>query len=158
MLWDLNSEMVGQFCRSWNTCVKLVHNVPRSTHTYLVENVLAAEFVSVKTELMSRYIKFHQQLIGSKSFEVKALANIVTQDVRSTTGRNIALVSRETRQCSRTLTPKQVKLLVVPPGVPVNHEWRATLLPRLLRDRRELEILLQSTDDISDMSDSLCST
>ena len=36
MLWDLSSEMAGMFYRSWNTCVKLAWNVPRSTHTYLL--------------------------------------------------------------------------------------------------------------------------
>ena len=29
MLWPLNSDMVGQFCRSWNTCIKLAHECPR---------------------------------------------------------------------------------------------------------------------------------
>ena len=51
MLWDFSGRMFGQFCRSWNTCVKLVHEVPRSTHTYLVENFLADEFLPVRTEL-----------------------------------------------------------------------------------------------------------
>ena len=32
MLWELDSEMVGQYNRAWNTCVKLTNDVPRSTH------------------------------------------------------------------------------------------------------------------------------
>ena len=68
MLWDFRSEMVLQFCRSWNTCVKLSYDIPRSTHTYLFEHCLASEFTPVKTEMMARYIKFHRSLKNSKSF------------------------------------------------------------------------------------------
>ena len=63
MLWDLDSEMTGQMCRSWNTCVKLSYDIPRSTHTYIVENILASNFLPAKTELMARFVKFHQNLV-----------------------------------------------------------------------------------------------
>ena len=46
MTWDLQSEIAGQLFRSWNTCVKLAFDVPRSTHVYLVQNVLADEFLT----------------------------------------------------------------------------------------------------------------
>ena len=36
MLWDLNSDSSEQFFKSWNTCVKIVHDIPRDTFTYLV--------------------------------------------------------------------------------------------------------------------------
>ena len=62
MLWDMESDIFGQYCRAWNTCVKLCHNVPRSTHTYLVENVLASEFTPIRTEIMARYGKFYSSL------------------------------------------------------------------------------------------------
>lgn len=70
MLWDLGSDMVGQYCRVWNTCVKLTYNVPRSTHTYLVENFLASQFVPIQTELLSRYVKFFKSLQLSHSPEI----------------------------------------------------------------------------------------
>ena len=36
MTWNLYGEKAGQLFRSWNTCVKLAWNVPRSAHTYFV--------------------------------------------------------------------------------------------------------------------------
>ena len=62
MLWPLDSEMVSQFCRSWSTCIKLTHNCPRSTKTWIVENLLAQNFIPVKTELMARYANFFKSL------------------------------------------------------------------------------------------------
>ena len=52
MLWDLYGKEAGKVYRSWNTCVKLAWQVPRSTHTYLVENLLALELPSVKQKLL----------------------------------------------------------------------------------------------------------
>ena len=39
MLWPLDSNMSGQFVRCWSTCVKLVYDVPRATHTYFIDNL-----------------------------------------------------------------------------------------------------------------------
>ena len=93
MLWDLQSEGAGMFYRSWNTCVKLAYNIPRSTHTYLVENYLAAEFTPIRTELMARYIKFYDSLLNSKSFEIQVLVNTrdisgILEDYRGPAGQN----------------------------------------------------------------------
>ena len=158
MLWDLQSEGAGMFYRSWNTCVKLAYNIPRSTHTYLVENYLAAEFTPIRTELMARYIKFYDSLLNSKSLEIQVLVNTITKDARSTTSRNLGLVVRETKQELSTLTAKKVRQCVVVPEIPINHGWRVPLLKRLLQDRREMELLLVNTSDINDMINSLCSS
>ena len=88
MLWDFTSDMSGQFCRSWNTCVKLAWDIPRSTHTYLVENLFGVNHVSHKKQLLARYVNFLKSLMKSISNEVKVVANIVARDIRSVTGKN----------------------------------------------------------------------
>ena len=50
MLWDLYGEMSGQVYRSWNTCVKLVWDLPRSTHNYLMEQTLAKDCYNMMDE------------------------------------------------------------------------------------------------------------
>ena len=94
MLWDFGGNRFSQLCNSWNICVKLAWNVPRSTHTYLVDNLLGVNHLSVKRQLLSRYIKFFKGLLKSKSCEVKLLANIVARDVRSVTGKNLRYRTR----------------------------------------------------------------
>ena len=54
MIWDLYSEGAGQYFRCWNTAVKLVWNVPRSTHAYFVNCQLAASFVSIRPKLLAQ--------------------------------------------------------------------------------------------------------
>ena len=91
--------MVGQFCRYWNTCVKLAYDIPRSTHTYLVEHCLAAEFTLLRLELLSM-------------LSVK--------------------IEKESGHSIRNLTPKCVRELVKIQDVPINQDWRFSLLKTLL--------------------------
>ena len=158
MIWDLNSELCGQYCRVWNTAVKLVHDVPRSCHTYLVQNVLAPEFLPIKTELMSRYTNFYRSVSTSASFELCLLSKIVCKDVRSTTKRNLSFIEHETSLGSCTASPQEVKSSVIPNEVPRNQHWRLNLLQNLLDERREKNSLMQDTKIISHMIDSLCSS
>ena len=82
MLWSLNSAGAESFFKSWNTCVKLVYGVPRSTFTYLVEGYLASEHVSLRKQVLARYLGFFRSLLGSPSKEVEYLLELfsLTQD------------------------------------------------------------------------------
>ena len=95
MLWDLYSESSGQMYRSWNTCVKLVWNLPRSTHNYFVDNLLARDFTSVRQRILSQYVSFLRRLRNSVSAEVRIMSVIAAADVRSTTGKNCYNIARE---------------------------------------------------------------
>ena len=94
MLWDLSSDMAGQVYRSWNTCVKLVWDVPRSTHNYFVEHLLAKDFASVRKRIFSNYVRFVQKMPRSNGKEIR-LQSIVKNDVRPVTGRNCLMLAQE---------------------------------------------------------------
>ena len=51
MIWDLYGEKANQYFRTWNTCVKLSWEVPRQTHTYFVDNMLAAGIRPLSTDI-----------------------------------------------------------------------------------------------------------
>ena len=88
MLWDLYGDMAGQVYRSWNTCVKLVWNLPRSTHNYFVDHLLALDFSSARKKFLGNYAGFLQRLMKSVGHEVRTLSYIVADDIRSATGKN----------------------------------------------------------------------
>ena len=62
MLWNLESDKAEQFFKSWNTCVKLVYNVPLSTFTYLVEGYLASNLISMRNKVLAQYAGFFRNL------------------------------------------------------------------------------------------------
>ena len=76
MLYDFASESCVSLFKSWNTCIKLCWNVPRSTFTYLVDHVLAANFVSLRNQVYGRFASYFQNLFKSSSREVRHLARI----------------------------------------------------------------------------------
>ena len=78
MLWQLDSEASEQFFKSWNTCVKLVHDIPRN-------------------QVLSRYPSFFQKLLSSPSKEVRLLSNIVSWDLHSVTAKNLKYISDLTK-------------------------------------------------------------
>ena len=88
MLWDLYGDMAGQVYRSWNTCVKLVWDLPRSTHNFFVDHLLAGTLPSVRKSIVTQYTSFLQRLRKSVSKETRVMSQIVAADIRSVTGRN----------------------------------------------------------------------
>ena len=92
MLYDLSSFSCESLFKSWNTCIKLIWDVPRSTFTYLVENVLAKNFVPLRHQVYGRYVNYFQGLFKSSSREVRHLVRVVSRDVRSVTSRNVELI------------------------------------------------------------------
>ena len=96
MLWDLGSAQAEQYFKCWNTCVKLVYDIPRSTFTYLVEGYFAAGQTSLRNQVLSRYSGFFRNLLQSPSREVRVLARIVSSDPRSTTCVNLRYLQKLT--------------------------------------------------------------
>ena len=83
---------------SWSTAVKVTWDFPRSTHRFLVDNLLTAEFLTVKQDLIGGYVNFFSGLLKSLSFEVRIVASMVGRSERSTTGKNMLGIERETGQ------------------------------------------------------------
>ena len=95
-LWQLCGGMAKQVYHAWDTNIKLAWGVPRGTHTYFVDRMLGSGISHVRTDILSRYIKFFKSLRESPSVEVSVLVHIVARDVRTTTGRNIQHVQEMT--------------------------------------------------------------
>ena len=60
------------------------------------------------------------------------MSKIVTQDKRTVTAKNLESISKATSLNITSLTANDVRNLCDITPVPVNHEWRISLLPKLL--------------------------
>ena len=158
MLWDLYGEKVGQLCRSWTTCIKLAWDLPRSTHTYLVESVLASDSLTVKQQLVGRFINFFNTLLVSKSPEIQIVANMAGRCVRATTGSNLIKIGIETGLDPWATPSWRIRNAIGKAEVPVGDGWRGQLLRKLIAARKEMETNSEDTDEVQDLIESLCST
>ena len=68
-LWDLRGKEVGMLVSAWRTGHKLAWAVPRNCHTYLVEEVLGPEVVSIEASLLARFYGFFRSLLASPSIQ-----------------------------------------------------------------------------------------
>ena len=91
-LWKFDSESAGQYFSSWRTCVKLAWQVPRQTHTYMVDHLLCSDLTSVRDDIFARYIKFVRGLKMSPSKEVSVMCGVVAGDINTTTGQNLNVI------------------------------------------------------------------
>ena len=158
MLWDLYGEKAGQIYRSWSTCAKLTWGVPRSTHNFLVDNLLTAQFLTVKQQLVGRYVSFVRKLLSSTSPEVCMVCNMVARCARSTTGRNLVNIQRETLLDPWVTEPWMVREAVERAEVPANAGWRVQYLGKLLDARRELDTKCESVEEVNLLIEGLCSS
>ena len=158
MLWDLYGEKCGQLCRSWNTSVKVAWDVPRATHTYLVDNLLSCGISNVKQQLVSRYVNFFKNLLKSHSREVKVVASIVARCARSPTGRNLMNIQVETGMDPWREEAWKVSQAVKTAEVPGREGWRVQYLAKLIRAKKEMDTMCEPVEEIKELIDSLCTS
>ena len=85
---------------TWNVSVRLMLDVPRETHRYLIEPLSNTEHI--KKVLIKRFLTFLDQIRKSDKTASKFLLETIYKDARSTTGanlRNILLRTNKTDVC-----------------------------------------------------------
>ena len=158
MLWDLSSEAAWQVYRSWNTCVKLAWDIPRWTHNYLVDGLLAGDIPPVRQKILCQYVNFFGKLTSSPLREVRLLAKVVGKDMGSVTGQNLAHLREEFQLDPWTQSVGEFKKEYTGYMVPEVDRWRLPLLQRLLEQRREMEACGEEVEEMTSLIDSLCSS
>ena len=159
MLWDLSSNTAEQYFKSWNTCVKLVHGLPRNTFTYLVEGFLSGSQASLRNQVLSRYPGFYRGLLNSPSKEVRILARMVSRDPRSTTNRNLKYLEQKTNLKNPEFCSSwKVRDALPVQNVPEKEKWRLGLISTLMKVKKEKYLEVENMQNICAMLDSLAST
>ena len=74
-----------------------------------MDNLLAAQFYTVKQQLLSRFVNFVKKLMRGTCPGVSVVANMVARCARSTTGRNLFKIERETQLNPWTADSRKVR-------------------------------------------------
>ena len=133
-------------------------SMPRSTHTHFVDHLLSNGLSSVKADILSRYVKFLAGLRCSPSMEVRVMAGIVCRDVRTTTGRNVWLLERETGVDPFLTKSWQIKAVLTGKlaSIPDMDMWRIMYLSKLLEARGQAYYEGEEYQYLTELVDSLC--
>ena len=119
--------------------------------------MLASDFFTVKQQLCGRFVNFFQGLLTSLSPEVQVVAAMVSRCARSTTGKNLLSMERETCLDPWRARAWQIRANVKRAEAPSTEGWRLQYLSKLLMARKELELNCQDPEEIN-LINSLCSS
>ena len=87
VLWDLFSPESEMIETTWNTAVRKMFQLHRTTHRYLIEPVSATPHI--KWSLINRFRNFIRKIKIPNKSQLQNLLGICKADCRSTTGANI---------------------------------------------------------------------
>ena len=77
-LWDLRSKEATMMVNAWRTGHKLAWGVPRSTHTYLVEEVLAPGVQHLQASLLHHFTTFFRESTTRVKSREEVISNVMT--------------------------------------------------------------------------------
>ena len=131
-LWQINSDEYQKLLRSWNTAVKIIYDLPYSTHVRLLEPL--SPVPHLESVLTSRYVGFVENLSKSAKSPVRLLFKLSNSDLGSQTGQNIGfLLAKHSEPALVDLFRKNVSLKkqVINP-LPEDEKWKAGMIEELV--------------------------
>ena len=119
--------------------------------------MLAGNLTSVRTDALSRYVKFVAGLWSSPSKEVSVMCGVVARDVRTTTGLNLRLVKMETGMDPLNTSAVKVKAVLGNKlvTIPDMDRWRLGYMAKLLEERGQTYYEGGETEHLTVLIDSL---
>ena len=151
----MSSHCVSKLYTAWNTYIRLLFNVPRDTHRYLIKSI--SQCLHVKTMLASRCVSFYETIEASSKLCIRFLSNLCKNDLNTVLGRNLFYIANDCfvnlSDLSKMLVKKQMKYF----DVPLDHAWKVPILQKLLNTRRN-NLYVEGFDDymITEMINMLC--
>ena len=112
-------------------------NMPRTNHTWMVDNLLCCELPSARERIMAGFVGFLKRMRNSASWEVRIISDMVARDAGSVTGGNIISMRKEFKKDPREMTPKELRMMIKGAEVPSGQEWKMHLLEEMLEERQE---------------------
>ena len=126
---------------------------------YRVQQVLSCAQTTARADALTRYGKFFKSLRASTSKEVATMANLVSRDIQTTTGKNLRLIEISSGLSAWDAGQDNLKEAVRMKEVVSVDEvdrWRIPYLGKLLGQKQELTYLGEEVEEISSLINSLC--
>ena len=137
-LWDLFSVEAIRLEKTWNISQRIMLGIPRNKHRFFIEPL--TEIQHIKFSLLKRFVNFVNSIESSKKSVMRNMLKIVTQDCRTTTGRNLrklmlVLEKRNVDKISKVDLKNQIY-----DSIPSGHKWKVCIAKEIVQIKNnELE-------------------
>ena len=144
-------EEVLKFGKTWNINLRILLDLPRNTHCWIVEDLTDGRHL--RQMIMSRFLKYIKSLAKNKMDSVRCLYKICKDDIRTTTGSNIRTILLETQKDPRKLNVHALKKWRV---YKVQDDWTVPLLRNLMQVRGDnWEVVYDAENDVTAEDDDI---
>ena len=152
-LWQLSSDEHFKLVRSWNTAVKIVWDLPHSTHTRFLESL--SPVPHLESVLLGRYIGFIENLVNSKKSLIKLIFSSCSGDLHSLTSQNLAyLLSKYKKTSVQGLISERIHIKKSRVYQSFEEDsWKISMMEEitlLKKDHLEIDFNADNLDDILD--------
>ena len=130
--WEFSSKQVSSFSKSWNVNLRILFDLPREAHSWVVEALSGGRhFLQM---IYSRFVKYLKVLRNNKKPGIRSLYNTVASDAKTLTGANVRKVLLDTGRDPRCMAKHELRdWTVYQPA----DTWTVPLLVSLLELRQE---------------------
>ena len=156
-IWELGSREAEKLESAYNRSVKIMFNLPFSTHRYLIEPMTNMQHP--KKILMKRYLSFIKSIEGSPKKSLRELLNIVKNDTRSNTGCNLRqiMLNLGLNNISEVESPMVDQYMYHP--IQDDDMWRVPFLEEMINVfSSDLEVPGFEMEEINSMLNYICTT
>ena len=158
-LWQLSSEEHSKLTRSWNTALKMIWDLPHSTHRRFLESI--SPVPHLESTLDGRYIGFLHGLVRSDKLVINLIFSFSSADISSvTTGQNVNILLQKYNKSSLvTLMSDRnsVKKRRIYP-LPKEEIWKISLLEDVSLARKELIDINFDDKDLEEILNFICTS
>ena len=133
-VWDLFCREQEMLENSYNKAVRLMLGLPLNSHRYFIEPLSGKKHL--KSELIKRFLTFVDRIQKSSKTTLSYVLELVSQDVRSVTGKNqLAIKQRCGKEIRDRITANES--FVAYKEVPPNEAWRISVKKELIECTHE---------------------
>ena len=142
--------------KTFNISVRIMYNVPRDCHKYLIEPI--TEQPHLKFILIKTFLNFRKQVLDGPKSIVKNMFNICQYNSSTITGSNLRQIVLLCKKPSiNHIESTDIDSLEYTP-IPENEQWRVSVAKDLLEARHHGDFLPGFTqEEITDMLNFVCS-
>ena len=136
-IWDIKSEYFLKIESCYNRSIKLMADLPYSTHKYLIETITKKDHL--RKIIWKRFIKFFISLNKMSKPIIKTLIDVSSNSSKSITGRNLRGLRLETNIFDEDIDLYFASFIEYY-NVSEDNIWKCEILDQLLSDMDEGEL------------------
>ena len=148
VLWDFNSNEFVKLEKTWNISIRVMLNLPRTAHRYLIEPLSGTHHL--QKSIRRRFLNSIDKMNAGNEFTLKRVLDVSKADTRSTTGMNLRLMKTPS---SKMVSINQYHY------IPPKESWRLIMAKELLHIRCYYDkSFILSYDEVNELLEDICSS